>query len=151
MVHWCGNRVDRRRRSILAPIGVKSHGRLGPARGLSCLRSRIALVAAALALSFGVAATARAQDCTTLLSMFQRGLSDAEIGQMTGLSGNDVAGCRRQLSQPIFVGPAGPPPMGAAGPPPHGAAGPPPLGAAGPPPLGAAGRPPVGREVKRLP
>ncbi len=111
----------------------------------------LALVAVVLVGFVGFAARARAQDCTTLLSLFQRGLSTAQISQMSGLSDNDVESCRKQLSQPIFVGPAGPPPVGAAGPPPRGAAGPPPLGAAGPPPFGAAGPPPVGHEVKRLP
>ena len=125
--------------------------RNGAGVGFARVHSRAALLAIVLAGFVLFPARARAQDCTTLLSLFQRGLSTAQISEMTGLSGNDVESCRKQLSQPIFVGPAGPPPLGAAGPPPRGAAGPPPLGAAGPPPFGAAGPPPVGHEVKRLP
>jgi hypothetical protein len=94
---------------------------------------------------------APAQDCTSLLGLFQGGSSTLEIAQATGLTTNEVEACRRELSQPIFIGPAGAPPRGAAGPAPVHAAGPPPRGAAGPPPVGAAGAPPVGREVKRLP
>lgn len=116
----------------------------------------------ALAFVAGVVALgspARAQDCTALLDMLQQGLGSAEIARITGLPVNSVEECRRELSRPIRVGPAGPPPLGAAGPPPlgaagpppRGAAGPPPFGAAGPPPFGAAGPPPVGRDVKRLP
>ena len=146
MMHW-----DRRRvgwdRSPVAPRGAHelSGARLVAAwwRGL--------VAAGALAAMFGFAATAEAQDCTTLLSAFQQGLSAAQIARMTGLTTNDVERCRRQLSRPIFVGPAGAPPVNAAGPPPRNPAGPPPLGAAGPPPVNAAGPPPVGHEVKRLP
>lgn len=94
---------------------------------------------------------AQANDCMTLLPLFQQGGSDAQIAQYTGLPLAAVNSCRGQLSRPIYVGPAGAPPMGAVGPPPGGAAGRPPLGAAGPPPMGAAGAPPVGRDVKRLP
>jgi len=113
---------------------------------------QVLIVAAVVAtMSIAWAATARAQDCTSLLSLFQQGLSDADIARATGLPTNSVASCRRDLQRPIVVGPAGPPPLGAAGPPPVGAAGPPPVGAAGRPPLGAAGPPPVSREVKRLP
>ncbi len=110
----------------------------------------------------------QAQDCTALLGLFQRGLSSSQISQATGLSVNEVDGCRQQLSnswpgvpagEPPFgaagpppvgaagpspVDPAGPPQLNAAGPPPVGAAGPPPIGAAGPPPVGAAGPPPFG-------
>ena len=107
--------------------------------------------AGALAVSLLVVSTAGAQDCTTLLSVFQQGLSTAEIAEMTGLTSNQVEACGQQLRQPIYVGPAGAPPVNAAGPPPRNPAGPPPLGAAGPPPVGAAGPPPVGRDVKRLP
>lgn len=110
-------------------------------------------LSAAAVLMMGVAwaGAARAQDCTTLLSMFQQGRSDGAIAQVTGLTRNDVARCRRELQRPIVVGPEGPPPVGAAGPAPRNPAGPPPRGAAGPPPVGAAGPPPVGREIKRLP
>jgi hypothetical protein len=90
--------------------------------------------------------TARAQECTALLDMLQQGMSSARIAGITGLSVDEVEGCRRQVSQPIFVGPAGSPPLGAAGPVPRGAAGPPPMGAPGPPPIGAAGPPPVGHK-----
>ena len=92
---------------------------------------------------------------------------DAEIAAITGLSTNSVGACRRELSRPLGVGPAGAPPaaavgpppvnapgrppIGAAGVPPAGAAGAPPVGAAGAPPAGAAGAPPVGRDIKRLP
>jgi hypothetical protein len=104
-----------------------------------------------LTVSVGLAGTARAQECTAFLNLFQQGLSDRQIAGATGLTTNDVAACRRQLQRPIVVGPEGPPPVGAAGSAPRRAAGPPPVGAAGPPPVGAAGPPPVGREVKRLP
>ncbi len=108
-----------------------------------------AVVAVAGMLS--AAAVASAQDCTSLLPLFQRGGSDEEIAHGTGLNINDVRWCRRELSRPIEVGPAGVPPAGAAGPPPAKAAGQPPMGAAGPPPMGAAGAPPGGRTIKRLP
>src|SRR5215475_7667027 len=104
-----------------------------------------------LTVSVGLGGMASAQDCTAFLNLFQQGLTDRQIAAATGLTSNDAAACRRQLQQPIVVGPQGPPPVGAAGPPPRRAAGPPPVGAAGPPPVGAAGPPPVGREVKRLP
>ncbi|HVO26182.1 MAG TPA: hypothetical protein VMW56_21410 [Candidatus Margulisiibacteriota bacterium] len=104
-----------------------------------------------LTVSVAVGGRASGLDCTAFLSLFQQGLSDKQIARQTGLTTNDVAACRRQLQQPIVVGPQGPPPVGAAGPAPRGAAGPPPVGAAGPPPVGAAGAPPVGREIKRLP
>jgi len=94
---------------------------------------------------------ARAQDCVSLLDLFQQGRSVVEISRLTGLTTTDVADCRRELSRPIHVGPAGPPPLGAAGPAPRGAAGRPPIGAAGAPPIGAAGPPPIGRDVRRLP
>lgn len=113
---------------------------------------RVLIVASAVgAMSVTWTAAARAQDCTSLLSLFQQGLSDGDIAQATGLRTNNVAACRRELQRPIFVGPAGAPPVGAAGPAPGKAAGPAPRGAAGPPPVGAAGPPPAGREVKRLP
>jgi len=97
------------------------------------------------------AAPVRAQDCGWLLGSFQQGLSTDEIARDTGLTANQVETCRRQLQQPIFVGPEGAPPQGAVGPAPRNAAGSPPVGAAGRPPVGAAGPPPVGREIKRLP
>ncbi len=86
-----------------------------------------------------------------MLGLFQQGLSTNEIARDTGLTHSQVDACRRQLQQPIFVGPEGAPPQGAAGPAPRNAAGPPPVGAPGPPPVGAAGPPPVGRVIKRLP
>ena len=93
-----------------------------------------------------------AQDCTPLLSMFQAGRSTAEIAQITGLTTNEVDFCHQQLRRPVFIGPAGAPPVGAPGPAPRNAAGPPPSGnAVGPPPVGAAGPPPVGRDIRRLP
>jgi len=92
-----------------------------------------------------------AQGCSSLLSLFQQGRSNVEIARMTGLPSDGIAACRRELSQPIVVGPEGPPPRDAAGPAPRRAAGPPPVGAVGPPPVGAAGPAPVGREVKRIP
>ena len=97
------------------------------------------------------AAPVRGQDCSWLLGLFQQGLSTAEIARETGMTGNQVEACQRQLRQPIFVGPEGVPPQGAVGPAPLNAAGPPPVGAAGPPPVGAAGPAPVGHKVKRLP
>lgn len=108
---------------------------------------------AATALALEVAAPPRgaAQDCNALLGPLQQGLSSAEIAQMTGLSTFDVELCRRALSQPIMVGPAGAPPSGAVGSPPRGAAGPPPRNAPGPPPFGAPGPPPVAHDLKRLP
>jgi len=109
------------------------------------------LAGVTLAASVTFVGVARAQECTTLLSLFQQGLSNVEIARSTGWTSNNVAACRRELQRPIIVGPEGPPPVGAAGPAPRNAAGPPPRGAAGPPPVGAAGAPPVGREVKRLP
>jgi len=122
---------------------IESQGRIG--------NWGLLLAGAALAASVSFVGVARAQECTTLLSLFQQGLSNAEIARSTGWTTNNVAACRRQLQRPIIVGPQGPPPVGAAGPAPQNAAGPPPRGAAGPPPIGAAGPPPVGREVKRLP
>ena len=109
------------------------------------------LAGVAVAVSVTSVGVARAQECTTLLSLFQQGLNDVEIARSTGWTSNNVAACRRQLQRPIIVGPQGAPPVGAAGPAPRNAAGPPPVGAAGPPPVGAAGPPPVGHEVKRLP
>ncbi|GIW45991.1 MAG: hypothetical protein KatS3mg077_3273 [Candidatus Binatia bacterium] len=94
---------------------------------------------------------AHANDCMVLLPLFQRGLSDADIAAETQLPFAVVESCRRELSRPLPVGPAGAPPMGAPGAPPAGAAGRPPMGAAGQPPMGAAGPPPVGRDVQRLP
>ena len=108
-------------------------------------------VATLIALGLTCAGGAQAQDCPSLLGLFQQGRSDVEIARRMGLTTNDVAFCRSQLQRPIVVGPEGAPPVGAVGPVPRGAAGPAPRGAAGPPPLGAAGAPPVGREVKRLP
>ncbi len=110
----------------------------------------VGLIASA-AVSAALASPSAAQDCTDLLGAFQQGMSSGQIASMTGLNANQVEFCRRELSHPIFVGPAGTAPMNAAGPPPRNAAGPPPFGAAGPPPIGAAGPPPVGHEVKRLP
>jgi hypothetical protein len=113
---------------------------------------RVLIVASVVGvLTVAWTAGARAQNCTSLLSLFQQGLSDADIAQAAGWHTNSVAACRRDLQRPIVVGPSGAPPVGAAGPAPGNAAGPPPRGAAGPPPIGAAGPPPVGREVKRLP
>jgi hypothetical protein len=116
---------------------------------------RVAQVSTACAIALTAAASApggaHATDCGSLLGLFQAGRSTVEIARMTGLSSTQVQDCRRELSQPVFVGPEGAPPLGAAGPPPRNAVGPPPLGAAGPPPLGAAGPAPRGREVKRLP
>jgi hypothetical protein len=83
--------------------------------------------------------------------LLREGRSTVEIARMSGMTSADVGRCRRELSQPVFVGPEGAPPVGAAGPAPRGAAGPPPGGAAGRPPAGAAGPPPVGHEVQRLP
>jgi hypothetical protein len=120
----------------------------GPAAGRSWIR---AVPTGAIAVSLLFAGIAWAQDCTALLSLFQQGFNAAQIAEMTGLTGNQVEACRQQLSRPIFVGPAGAPPVNAAGPPPLNPVGPPPLGAAGPPPVGAAGPPPVGQEIKRLP
>lgn len=97
------------------------------------------------------AGSAPAQDCGWLLGLFQQGLSTEDIARNAGLTPNQVDACRRQLQQPIFVGPEGAPPQGAVGPAPRNAAGPPPVGAAGKPPVGAVGPPPVGREIKRLP
>jgi len=113
------------------------------------------------------AAPVAAQECVALLPLFQQGRGDAEIAAITGLSTNSVGACRRELSRPLGVGPAGAPPaaavgpppvnapgrppIGAAGVPPARAAGAPPVGAAGAPPAGAAGAPPVGRDIKRLP
>jgi len=107
------------------------------------------LLAAAIVLWCAVPACA--QDCGWLLGLFQQGLSTQEIAQGTGLTTVQVESCRRQLQQPIFVGPEGAPPHGAVGPAPRNPAGPPPGGAAGPPPAGAAGPPPVGHKIKRLP
>jgi hypothetical protein len=117
------------------------------ARSRMVRRAAVAVVGGVLA----AAAAASAQECTSLLPLFQAGRSDEEIAHGTGWNINDVHWCRRDLSRPIEVGPAGVPPARAAGPPPVKAAGPPPVGAAGPPPVGAAGPPPVGRTIKRLP
>ena len=106
---------------------------------------------AAFAVVLLCAVPVRAQECSWLLGLFQQGLSAQEIAWETGLTGNQVETCRRQLRQPIFVGPEGVPPQGAVGPAPRNAAGSPPVGAVGRPPSGAAGPPPVGREIKRLP
>jgi len=106
--------------------------------------------AAAVIVPLALAAPVSAQDCTSILSLLQQGRSTADISRRSGLSPAEVLQCRRELSQPIFVGPEGPPPVHAAGPPPRNAAGPPPIGAAGPPPIGAAGPPPVGRQVVPL-
>jgi hypothetical protein len=110
-----------------------------------------AVIVVALAALLWAESAARAADCVALLPLFQRGGSDAQVAEATGLPFAAVSSCRRELSRPVYVGPAGAPPMGAAGPPPMGAAGRPPMGAAGAPPMGAAGPPPVGRDVKRLP
>ena len=109
------------------------------------------LAGVTMAASVTLVGAAHAQECTTLLSLFQQGYSNVEIARTTGWTSNNVAACRHELQRPIVVSPAGPPPVGAAGPAPHNAAGPPPRGAAGPPPIGAAGPPPIGREIKRLP
>ncbi len=113
----------------------------------------LAALLAAAVVGSGVATMARAESCALLLGAFQQGASDEEIAQATGFAVNDVSGCRRELSRPIFVGPSGVPPVGAAGVPPRGSAiGPPPSGSAvGPPPIGGPGPAPVGREVRRLP
>ena len=102
---------------------------------------RVAL--ALFAATSSAAPVASAQDCTNLLALFQRGATDEQIAQGTGMNINDVHWCRREFSRPIEVGPAGVPPAGAAGPPP--------ARAAGQPPMGAAGAPPGGRTIKRLP
>jgi len=116
---------------------------------------RMTKVGTACAIALATAAAtpdgARATDCSSLLGLFQAGRSNVEIARMTGLPSTQVQDCRRELSQPVFVGPEGAPPVGAVGPAPRKAAGPPPLGAAGPPPVGAAGPAPRGRDVKRLP
>jgi len=104
---------------------------------------RLWLAGVTMAASLALAGAARAQECTTLLSLFQQGLGNVEIARRTGWTTNNVAACRRELQRPIVVGPAGAPPVGAAGPAPGNAAGPPPVRAAGPPP--------VGHEVRRLP
>jgi hypothetical protein len=111
----------------------------------------VGCVAAAVAALSMLAGVASAQDCTTLLSLFQQGRRSTEIARMTGLTTTEVESCRRQLRRPIFVGPAGVPPVNAAGPPPRNPAGPPPRNPAGPPPRNPAGPPPVGHEVQRLP
>ena len=120
-----------------------------------CMRlgswNRVGETLAAVTIVLVCATAARAQDCSALLSLFQQGRSTVEIARATGMTGNEVEACRRQLRRPTFVGPQGPPPLGAVGPAPRNAAGPPPVGAAGPPPFGAAGAPPVGHDVKRLP
>jgi hypothetical protein len=110
------------------------------------------LVALAISLAGTViAAPVVAQECVVLLPLFQQGKGDEEIAAISGLPTNTVGACRRELSRPLGVSPAGAPPVGAAGAPPARAAGAPPLGAAGAPPAGAAGAPPVGRDIKRLP
>ena len=117
-----------------------------------CVRRGLAvLLVAIIAAAGGAISEVQATDCESLLSLFQQGRSTVEIARLSGLTSNEVRACHRELSQPVFIGPEGAPPVRAAGPPPRKAAGPPPVGAAGPPPVGAAGPPPVGREVKRLP
>ncbi|MBI3785199.1 MAG: hypothetical protein HY270_17545 [Deltaproteobacteria bacterium] len=113
---------------------------------------RIMLVpAAAVAAFLWASAPLQAIDCLIFLPAFQQGVSDVDIARSAGLPVGIVSSCRAELSRPIHLDPAGPPPSGAVGPPPFGAAGRPPLGAAGPPPSGAAGPPPIGRDVRRLP
>ena len=110
------------------------------------------LVALAVSLAGTVtAAPLAAQECVVLLPLFQQGKGDAEIAAISGVPTNAVTACRRELSRPLGVSPAGVPPAGAAGAPPVNAPGRPPIGAAGAPPAGAAGAPPVGRDIKRLP
>lgn len=96
---------------------------------------------------------AAGQDCAAYLSLYQQGASDLAVARLTGMSVTEAAFCRRVLSEPVYVGPAGAPPVNAPGRPPGpGAAGAPPgPNAAGVPPGGAAGPPPVGREMRRLP
>ncbi|HVM96723.1 MAG TPA: hypothetical protein VMT89_10055 [Candidatus Acidoferrales bacterium] len=118
-----------------------------PNRGLWWLVSS----AVAFGIFFDVALRASAIDCTALLPAFQQGAGDVDIARAAGLPVGIVSSCRAELSRPIHLDPAGPPPMGAVGQPPLGAPGRPPLGAVGPPPVGAAGPPPVGRDVRRLP
>ncbi len=113
-------------------------------------RKLFSMAAAAALLFVGLAAPASA-DCNALLPLFQQGGSVAQVAQATGLSFAEVDLCRRELSRPVYVGPAGAPPLNAAGAPPLGAAGRPPMGAAGAPPIGAAGPPPLGRDVRRRP
>jgi len=108
---------------------------LGLGAAIACALATVILVAAP---------AARAQDCMSILSLLQQGRSPGEISRLSGMSPAQVIQCRRQLSQPTFVGPAGAPPVNAAGSPPVNAAGGPPIGAAGRPPIGAAGGPPVG-------
>ncbi len=122
-----------------------------PRRKLLGNRNRLEKTVMGAVVALVCAAPVWAQDCSALLGLFQQGRSTIEIARVTGLTGNEVEACRRQLSRSSFVGPAGRAPQGAAGPAPVGAAGPPPVGAAGPPPLGAAGRPPVGGAVRRVP
>lgn len=105
-----------------------------------------------VALGLG-AAKVDAQYCSSYIGLYQQGATDAQVARLTGLSVSEAAFCRRVLSEPIYIGPAGPPPVNAAGRPPGpNAAGPPPgPNAVGPPPGGAAGPPPVGRDVRRIP
>jgi len=116
------------------------------ARGLV---GTVAVVAALLVCS----AAADAQYCSSYLGLYQQGASDAQVARLTGLSVSEASFCRRVLSEPVYIGPAGAPPVNAAGRPPGpNAAGPPPgPNTVGPPPSGAAGPPPVGRSVQRLP
>jgi len=97
--------------------------------------------------------TANAQYCSSYIGLYQQGATDAQVARLTGLSVSDAAFCRRVLSEPIYIGPAGAPPVNAPGRPPGpNAAGPPPgPNTVGPPPGGAAGPPPVGRDVRRIP
>ncbi|HYD50409.1 MAG TPA: hypothetical protein VEB21_18785, partial [Terriglobales bacterium] len=75
----------------------------------------------------------QAISCMALLDPLRAGYSNGEIAYYWGVAEAEVDHCRRELSRPIVVGPAGPPPKGAVGPPAWRPAGPPALGAAGPP------------------
>lgn len=121
---------------------------------LSRPRSRPCLFAVSAVFAFAGLVTsspARAQFCESLLGPMQQGLSDREIARLADVPVHVVRNCRRDLQQPIRIGPEGYPPVGGAGSPPRGAAGPAPRNPAGPPPGGAPGVPPVGREIQRLP
>ncbi|MCK6555350.1 hypothetical protein L6Q96_12350 [Candidatus Binatia bacterium] len=117
-----------------------------------CVRRLLSVGALAGAVVLGVEG-AEAQYCSSYLGLYQQGATDAQVARLTGLSVYEARFCRRVLSEPIYIGPAGAPPVNAAGRPPGpNAAGPPPgPGMLGPPPGGAAGPPPVGRDVRRIP
>jgi hypothetical protein len=108
---------------------------------------RIAVAIGVLA----VVAPARGQFCESLLGPMQQGLSDREIARLADLPVSTVRNCRRDLQQPIRLGPDGFPPINAPGGPPVGAAGQAPRNPAGPPPVGAPGGPAVGRQMQRVP